>query len=69
MKFYIKSSPETLEIGGIRDPQVTWEFLKYKIRKFSIEFAMPQVQNTKKEKIFLENKLKILKNNTSYIEN
>ena len=39
MKFYIKSPLETLEIGGIRDPQVRWEFLKYKIRKILIEFS------------------------------
>ena len=24
MKFHIKSTPETLEIEGIRDPQVRW---------------------------------------------
>ena len=31
MKFHIKSTLETLEIEGIRDPQVRWEFLKYEI--------------------------------------
>ena len=69
MKFHIKSTLETLEIERIRDPQVRWEFLKYEIRKFSIEFSKLQAQNTKKEKLFLENKLKILENNTNYIEN
>ena len=69
MKFHIKSTLETLEIEGIRDPQVRWEFLKYEIRKFSIEFSKLQAQNTKKEKMFLENKLKKLENNTNYIEN
>ena len=39
MKFHIKSTLETLEIEGIRDPQVRWEFLKYEIRKFLIEFS------------------------------
>ena len=68
MKFHIKSTLETLEIEGIRDPQVRWEFLKYKI-KFSTEFSKLQAQNTKKEKMFLENKLKKLENNTNYIEN
>ena len=58
MKFHIKSTLETLEIQGIRDPQARWEFLRYEIRKFSIEFSKLQAQNTKKEKIFLENKLK-----------
>ena len=50
MKFHIKSTLETQEIEGIRDPEVTWEFLKYKIRKFSIEFSKLQAQNTKKRK-------------------
>ena len=52
-----------------RDPQVRWEFLKYEIRKFSIEFSKLQAQNTKKEKMFLENKLKKLENNTNCMEN
>ena len=69
MKFHIKSILETLEIEGTRDPQVRWEFLKYEIRKFSIEFSKLQAENTKKEKLFLENKLKKLENNTNYIEN
>ena len=69
MKFHIKSTLETLEIEGIRDPQVRWEFLKYDIRTFSIEFSKLQAQNMKKEKMFLENKLKKLENNTNYIEN
>ena len=69
IKFHIKSTLETFEIEGIRDPQVIWEFLKYEIRKFSIEFSKLQAQNTKKEKMFLENKLNKLENNTSYTEN
>ena len=52
MKFHIKSTLETLEIEGITDLQVRWEFLKYEIRKFSIEFSKLQVQNTKKENVF-----------------
>ena len=69
MKFHIKSTLETLEIEGITDLQVRWEFLKYEIRKFSIEFSKLQAQNTKKEKMFLENKLKKLENNTNCMEN
>ena len=68
MKFHIESTLETLEIEGIRDPQVRWEFLKYEIRKFSIEFSKLQAQNTKKEKMFFENELKKLENNTNYIK-
>ena len=69
MKFHIKSTLETLAIEGVRDPQVRWEFFKYEIRKFSIGFSKLQVQNMKKEKMFLENKLKKLENHTNYIEN
>ena len=69
MKFHIKSTLETLEIEGISDLQVRWEFLKYEIRKFSIEFSKLQAQNTKKEKMFLENKLKKLESNTNCMEN
>ena len=69
MKFHIKSTLETLEIEGIIDFQVRWEFLEYEIRKFSIEFSKLQAQNTKKEKMFLENKLKKLEINTNYIKN
>ena len=69
MKFHIKSTLETLEIEGITDFQVRWEFLKHEIIKFSIELSKLQDQSKKKEKMFLENKLKKLENNTNYIEN
>ena len=69
MKFYIKSTLEILEIEGITDFRVRWEFLKYEIRKFLIEFSKLQAQNTKEEKMFLENKFKKLENNTNYIGN
>ena len=58
-----------MEIEGINYLQVRWEFLKYEIRKFSIEFSKLQTQNTKKEKMFLENKLTKLENNTNCKEN
>ena len=58
IKFRIKGTLETLEIEGIRDFQVRWKFLKYEIRKFSTEFSKLQAQNTNKEKMLLENKLK-----------
>ena len=38
MKFPIKNTLETLEKERITDFQARWEFLKYEIRKFSIEF-------------------------------
>ena len=58
IKSHIKGTLETLEIEGIRDFQVRWKFLKYEIRKFSTEFSKLQAQNTNKEKMLLENKLK-----------
>ena len=69
MKFHIKSTLKTLEIEATNDLQVRWEFLKYEIRKLSIEFSKLQAQNTKKEKMFLENKLEKLENNTNCMEN
>ena len=69
MKFHIKSTLETLEIEGITDLQVRWEFLKYEIRKFPTEFSKLRAKNTEKEKMLLENKLKKLENNTNCMEN
>ena len=69
MKLHIKSYLETLEIEGIRDLQFRWESLKYEIRKFSIDLSKLQAQNTKNEKMLLENKLKKLENNTNYNKN
>ena len=59
MKFLIKSTLEPLVIKGIRDLPVRWEFLRFEIRMFSIEFSKLQAQKKKKEKKkVLENKLK-----------
>ena len=57
MKYHIKSTLETLEREDIAYFQARWEFLRYEIRKFSIEFSKLLAQNTKKETIFSENKL------------
>ena len=47
MRFHIKSTLETLEIEGITDLQVRWEFLKYEIRKFLIEAASQKHEKRK----------------------
>ena len=39
MKFHLNSTLETLEKKEITDFQIRWKFLKYKIRKFTIEFS------------------------------
>ena len=57
MKYHIKSTLETLEREDIAYFQARWEFLRYEIRKFSIDFSKLLAQNTKKETIFSENKL------------
>lgn len=57
MKYHIKSTIETLQKVGILNFQASWEFLKCKIGKFSIEFSKLLTQNTKKRNKFLENKL------------
>ena len=38
-----------------------WEIVRYEIKKISIEFSKLQAQNTKKEKMTLENKPKRLR--------
>ena len=52
IKFHIKSTLETLEIKGITDFQVKWEFLKYEIRKFPIEFSKPNPKHEKRKSVF-----------------
>ena len=46
--FHIKNTLKTLEKDRISDFQARWEFLKYEIRKFLINFLKLQAQNTKK---------------------
>ena len=52
IKFHIKSTLETSEIKGITDFQVKWEFLKYEIRKFPIEFSRPSPKHEKRKSVF-----------------
>ena len=56
-----------LEKENIVDDQVRWEYLKYKIKKFSIKFSKAQIKKLRLEKFLLEN-LKNLESNTSYHE-
>ena len=43
--------------------QTKWEFLKYKIRKFTINYSKTIAKKRKKQRINLELKLKNLENN------
>ena len=60
MKSFIKNVLNNLDQDNIEDPQFRWEYLKYKIRKFSIHFSKDIAQNMKTERTYLENKLKTL---------
>ena len=47
----------------IEDAQTKWEFIKYEIRKFTINYSKTVVKIRKQHKIDLEHKLKNLENN------
>ena len=54
----IDTSNEFLE-----DSQMKWEFLKYEIRKFRIDYSKTAAKIRKQHKIDLEHKLKNIENN------
>ena len=47
----------------LEDAQVKWEFLKYEIQKFTIDYSKTAAKIRKEHKIDLEHKLKNLENN------
>ena len=51
------------------DAQMKWEFLKYEIRKFTIDYSKKAAKIRKQQKINLEQKLKNLENNLTSEEN
>ena len=61
---------------NIKDDQVIWEYLKYEIRKFTIQYSKRLAKTLREERECLERKLKILEqnsesnlnNNTEYYE-
>ena len=53
----------------LEDAQMKWEFLKYEIRKFTIDYSESAAKIRKKYKIVLEQKLKSLENNLTSEEN
>ena len=53
----------------LEDAQMKWEFLKYEIRKFTIDYSKSAAKIRKKHKIVLEQKLKSLENNLTSEEN
>ena len=61
MKENISTCLNHLEKEHILDDQVRWEYLKYKVRKFSIKFSKVQAKNLKT--VLLEKMSKILESN------
>ena len=45
------------------DSQTKWEYLKYKIRKFTISYSKTKAKKNREKKTFLENRLKSLEKN------
>ena len=46
IKYHIKSTLETVEKEGITNFRARWEFLKYEIKNFLIEFSKLLAQKT-----------------------
>ena len=62
--YKVTNSNEFLE-----DAQMKWEFLKFEIRKFTIDYSKTAAKIRKQHKIDLEQKLKNLENNLTSEEN
>ena len=54
MKNQISETLRMLDQDKITDQQLRWEFSKYEIRKFAINFSKKLVKEEKKDRIFLE---------------
>ena len=64
MKEYISQIKGELEgTQNTFNDQFKWEFLKYEIRKFTINFSKLKARKKRENKVALENKLKYLENN------
>ena len=60
MKEHISTCLNLLKKENILDDQVRWEYLKYKVRKFSIKFSKAQVKKLRLERVLPEKKTKKL---------
>ena len=56
MKVHISICLNLLEKKNILDDQVRWDYLKYKVRKFSIKFSKGQTKKLRLERVLLEKK-------------
>ena len=59
MKNPISETLRMLDQDKITDKHLRWEFLKYKIRKFTINFSKKLVKEKNKDRNFLEKRTKI----------
>ena len=64
IKNVIKSTLRSLDEQGVNNPQARWEFLKYEIRKNSIQFSKTLSKIKNRERLELENKLKVFEANS-----
>ena len=67
MKILIKNVLDNLDQHNIEGSQLSWEYLEYEIRKFSIHFSK-NVRNKKTERTDLENELKTLESSTNFVD-
>ena len=64
MKIHISDILNFLHKENIVDDQVIWEYLKYKIRKFTIQYSKRLAKALRNETECLEGKLKLLEQNS-----
>ena len=58
MKNQISEILRMLDQGKITDKHLRWKFLKYKIRKFTIDFSKKLVREQNKDRKFFKKELK-----------
>ena len=63
MKNQIYKTLRILDQNKITDKHLRWEFSKYKIRKFTINFSKKLVKEENKDQNFLEKEVKKLEKN------
>ena len=64
MKIHISDILNSLHKENIVDDQVIWEYLKYEIRKFTIQYTKRLAKALRNEREYLEEKLKLLEQNS-----
>ena len=64
MKNHISDILNFLNSENIKDDKVIWEYLKYEIRKFTIQYSKRLAKTLREERECLERKLKILEQNS-----